>query len=145
MDTIEINSEPLRSEQFLNYKQVLSDESMLLIGKVLGIFHDEWGDFVLGKIRYFAVENELHISLESGTKILITFQNDISGNLTENLNFIKKQLVTLRSYIAAHKKELLGGGIIYIDARIDSKLFICWDKDVCKQNLMMIYGQIYAE
>lgn len=144
-DTIEISSEALKSEIFLNYKQVLSDQKMLLIGKVLGLFHEEWADLVLWKSRYFVLENELHISLESGTKILFTFQNDNITNLWLTFEFIKGQILTLKSYIQAHKKELLDGGVVYIDARIPSKLFICHDKDICKQNLTMIYGQAYAE
>lgn len=144
-DTIEIGSEVLKSEIFLNYKQVLSDEKMIYIGKVLQIFREEWPDLILGKSRYFMLENEFHISLESGTRILFTFQNQNSINYVQTLEFIKIQTLSLKSYIQAHKKEILDGNISYIDARIPSKLFVCRDKTVCKENLIMIYGQSYAE
>lgn len=144
-DTLEIYSEALKSETFLNYKQVLSDEKMLLIRQVYDLFHEQWSDFVLGKSRYLVAENELHLSLESGTKILITFQDEAAKNVSEKLLFIKRQLITLDNYITSHRKELSDGSTIYIDARIDKKLFVCRDKEVCKQNLIVIYGQIYAE
>lgn len=145
-DTIEINSEYLRAEPFLDYKQVLSDDTIFIIGKVLSLFHDEWNDFVLGRTRYFSQENELHISLESWTKIIVTLQDEVwLQNINDRIDFVKRQLVTLKSYILSHREDFLNGSITYVDARVDKKLFLCRPKDTCMQNLVLVYGQIYAE
>ncbi len=145
-DTIEINSEILRSEPFLDYKQVIPDDKILIIGKILSLFHEEWGDLVLGKSQYFVVENELHISLESGTKIILTLQNDINGiDITKKIDNIKNQLITLKNYITSNHKGFIDGSITYIDARIDRKLFVCREKVICTQNLVLVYGSIYQQ
>lgn len=91
-------------------------------------------------------EKELHLSLESGTKILFALQNDATAmSITDRMNYVKQQLITLKNYISSHRKDLTDGSISYIDARIDRKLFICREKIACQENLVMIYGQTYAE
>jgi hypothetical protein len=65
VEKIEVISENLRNELFLDYKQIIPDDKMLIITKIISLFHSEWPGLVIGKIRYFEQEDEIHISLES--------------------------------------------------------------------------------
>lgn len=140
----EIISESLRGEVFFDYKQVIEDEQMLLVGKIIELFETEWKDITISKIRYFARENELHFALKSGSIIILTLESD--GNdqsYTEKVNSIKNQLVGLKTFIEKNKPTLMDESLTYIDARIIKKIFVCKPKDVCKNNLIRIYGETY--
>lgn len=60
------------------YKQVISEYNMVHILRIFEIFASEWQDLKLTRSRYFVQENEIHIHLESGTKIMLALQDDIT-------------------------------------------------------------------
>jgi hypothetical protein len=144
LDKIEVISENLRNELFLDYKQIIPDDKMLIITKIVSLFRSEWSGLVIGKIRYFEREDELHISLESGTKILLALQTPNAENdYASRMIHLKAELSTLKQYILNNQKNLTDGSITYIDARISQKLFLCKEKDICTTNLIHIYGNNY--
>lgn len=125
---------------FLNYKQAIEESDMSRISQIFQIFSTEWSTLALGRSRYYVSENELHILLQSGTRIIFALQDDTemsSGAIPKN---ILDQLVTLRTYISSTPTKLTDGSLTYIDARIPGKLFICSDKVICQNNLVLIYG-----
>ena len=77
--------------------------------------------------------------MENGTKIIFTLQNDTDKQNGPLPKYILDQLVTLRTYISNNSETITSGSIIYIDARIPGKLFICSDKTLCPKNLVTIY------
>lgn len=140
---LNITSQNLVSDLFLNYKQWIEEYNMSIITKIYEIFSTEWSDIKLARSSYFAWENELHINLESGTKIIFALQDysDVqNGSIPKN---IFDQLITLRTYIIKNHSKITDGSIEYIDARIPGKLFVCSEKEQCKKNLILIYGDTY--
>jgi hypothetical protein len=115
---LEIVDDKLRSEIFLGYKKVITDRDMFLISKTFDIFASEWSDLVIAKAQYFVLENELHVNLESNTKIILTFQDEDLTPSNEVSQLLLNELVTLRTYIANNRNKLIDGSIYYIDARI---------------------------
>ncbi len=75
---LELISDDLRTELFLSYKKVLQDRSMFLITKIFEVFGTEWTDLEIARAKYFVSENELHIVLESNTKIILALQEDLN-------------------------------------------------------------------
>lgn len=141
---IEIVSEALKGEVFFDYKQVIPDDRMLLINRIIELFESEWWDIVPTKIRYFARENELHLTLKSNTTILLTLESESnSHDYSTRIESIKNQLLWLKTYIDTYKASLTDESTVYIDARIVKKIFTCKQKETCKNNLMRIYGNTY--
>lgn len=141
---MEVISESLRGELFFDYKQIIADENMLLINKIIELFEIEWKDIPIQKVRYFTQENELHIQLQSNTIILLTLESEFNKHsYSERVEKIKNQLLWLKVYIDHNKSSLLDSSVIYIDARIIKKVFICKEIEVCKNNLINIYGETY--
>jgi len=60
---MEIASESLRSELFLEYKQAIEENKSYLIKNIITLFQKEWPDLTIAKIRYFQAEREVHLSL----------------------------------------------------------------------------------
>ena len=140
----EIISEALKWEVFLDYKQVIPDEKMILINKIVEIFSLEWKNAVITKIRYFARENELHLTLSSNTVVIITLESEWNlWDYNKRIESTKNQLLGLKTYINKYNNALIDGTITYIDARIIKKLFICKEKTICTENLIRIYGETY--
>lgn len=144
LQKMEIISESLRAELFLDYKQVIPDQKMLIINAIINLFRSEFWDLTIGKVRFFEREDEIHIALESGTKIILTLQspNGVTDYASRMLS-LKEQLFTLKQYIINHLKQFTDGSTIYVDARIPKKIFICREENTCKQNLRQVYGPSY--
>jgi hypothetical protein len=86
----------------------------------------------ISKFAYFKLERELHIFLESGTIIILSLNDSLS-----------KQLAFLKFYNDNYNDIISTGELIYVDARILSKIFVCKEKDICKRNLSRIYPSYY--
>lgn len=130
-------------ELFLSYKTWIDEYNMSIVSQIFEVFSKEWPTLKLSRSRYFSQENELHISLESGTKIIFALQDDAEKRVGTIPKNILDELVTLRTYIATNMTRMTDGSISYIDARIPGKLFICSDKLPCQGNLLLIYGDGY--
>jgi hypothetical protein len=91
-----------------------------------------WSDFkgaTVTSLIYYAVENELHLLLENGTRIMLVLDSSI-----------EKQLLSLKLTAEQTPWLLTSPDYTYIDSRIVGKTFICKDPDICKRNLLKIYG-----
>lgn len=138
-----IVSAEIKSELFPSYKKVITDRNMFVITKIFDLFEKEWADLKIANANYFSLENELHIILESNTKIIIALQgeeNQTGKDFSQNL---LGELVTLQTYISKNRGKLIDGSVSYLDIRIPGKIFICTDAGVCKGNLVSVYGKVY--
>lgn len=141
---VEIISVSLRGEVFFDYKQVISDERMLIMNRIIEIFGTEWPDLKIEKIRYFDQENEVHLMLTGNTQILMTLEAEGNrDNYQSRIENTKDQLTGLKTYIETHPGELSDSSITYIDARIVKKIFVCKPRETCTNNLITIYGETY--
>ncbi len=140
---LNITSRTLIGDFFLNYKQGITEHNMGTISRIYEIFASEWPDIKLTRSGYFEWENELHITLESGTKIILALQSDREDQSWVIPKNILDQLITLRTYISSNHTRIVDGSLAYIDARIPGKLFVCSDKIICQNNLILVYGETY--
>ena len=132
MAKLEIVDSNLRDLPFLDYKSVLKPEIMSGVLFIEKMFQENISNLKPVKFRYFSKERELHIVLESGTHILI--------NLDKSIPY---ELWFLKAYQLQTKTQLTSGEIFYIDARIPGKIFRCDDKNICRNNLINTYGDVY--
>lgn len=138
---LDIVKPALIGDLFLSYKQAIEESDMHTILEILQIFSTEWSTLTLDHSRYYGAENELHLILKSGTHIILALQDDSeSRNWTTPKNIID-QITTLRTYISENTAKIIDESIVYIDARIPFKLFVCSDKILCQKNLSLIYGE----
>jgi hypothetical protein len=142
---INITSWDFIGDFFLNYKQGISEYNMWIISHIFELFGSEWPELKLARSEYFSWENELHIILESGTKIIFSLQNDTDKQPGNIPKFILDQLITFRTYLTNNRDKVINTSITYIDARVPWKIFICSDKIICQQNLILIYGEAYKQ
>jgi POTRA domain, FtsQ-type len=141
---LEIASELLGSELFLDYKWVIPEDTIFLIGRITDLWRREWPDLIIEKIRYLDRENELHIAVVRWTKVILSLQWGVDvRNTKEQIRYAKQQLINLKNYIRNHPGELASGRITYIDMRIDGKIFLCSEAAICKNNLISVYGNVY--
>lgn len=91
---MEVISDALKAEVFFDYKQIIGDERMILINKIIELFETEWKDIPIAKVRYFTRENELHLTLSSGTHILLTLESESNSyDYNARIESIKNQLL----------------------------------------------------
>ncbi len=134
----------ISEDELLDYKNIVPEEKIIAITKVVEIFKQEWWDIKIGKIRFLAEENEFHISLENGGRLLFSLQDfAINRNEADIYKNLKNQLLTLKTYIEKYRSVLSSDGLIYIDVRIPWKIFVCRVKDICSKNLELIYWNNY--
>ncbi|MBP9779023.1 hypothetical protein KBD33_00200 [Candidatus Gracilibacteria bacterium] len=141
---LEITSEALKGEIFLDYKQIIDDTTMKSIQKVVELFRTEFANLTIAKIRYFIQEDEVHVLFENGGIIILSIQNNKQGEADNRLENLSASFIGLLRYHEDHDTELIAGSIHYIDARIPRKLFICRDKILCQSNLISVYGTTYS-
>jgi len=131
---LDIIDPTLSESSFLDYKEGVHADVMLKIIQVREFFLKAFSNVGISKFSYFRAERELHISIESGAKIILRLGDDI-----------EKQLATLRFYTDLNKDVLNSGDITYIDIREIGKIFVCKEKAACMKNLIRIYGPYYEK
>ena len=106
-------------------------EHILFVKKAMsGLFPE----LRIAKYSYFRLENELHIFLESGGRLIISLDGSEERQL-KTVDYINKQ----------EKNILETGGFSYLDVRIPGKVFICREEAICIRNLSRIYGSYYLK
>jgi hypothetical protein len=75
----------LIGDLFLSYREAIPVPTMRTIIRLLDIVHSEWTSLAIGKIRYFAGENEVHLSVGSGSIVILALQDE-STNTTLDLS-----------------------------------------------------------
>ncbi len=129
---LEINDNNLIESGFFDYKEWVSTDTMKKIIFTRDLFKSTFSNKNIWKFIYFKLENELHITLDSGIILIFELNEDIH-----------KQVALLRFYNDTNKDILNTWGIFYIDSRIIWKIFSCKDKNLCRKNLVKIYWNYY--
>ena len=132
--TLDLIDTVLAEAGFLDYKQGVRENFMGDILTVREKFGQTFPSVNIAKFSYFQTERELHIALESGTKILVRLGADT-----------EKQIAMLKFYNDNNKDIINSGNIDYIDTRIIGKIFVCQEKNICEKNLKRIYGEYYGK
>lgn len=141
---MEYISEDKAGEDIFEYKEIMSEYTASSIAKISSHIETTWSELKIQSLQYFARENEVHISLLNGGKILIGLKNFGAKTNASNENiFLKNEMINLKTFIDNNRDAILPGNFGYIDARVPGKIFICRDKVACKKNLFSIYGDIY--
>ena len=104
---------------------------MKTILAVLEVFKGDFPKYAPTGLTYFTRENELHLSLENGTRILLILDDSL-----------EKQLLGLKFSVDRTPGLLSSGEYTYVDARVVTKIFSCKDKTLCTKNLTKIYGPL---
>lgn len=126
---LKVYSPSLLESTFLDYKEAIPSARMKRIGYVMETFKNEFPKVSVTGGSYYRVENEVHLFLENGERIILLLDDSI-----------EKQLRTLKISDENTPGLLTSGEYFYIDARIVGKLFTCKDKPICTKNLEKIYG-----
>ena len=126
---LQIYSNELLESSFLDYKEGVAPRTMKKIRDIHAIFWSDFKGATVTSLIYYAVENELHLLLENGTRIMLVLDSSI-----------EKQLLSLKLTAEQTPWLLTSPDYTYIDSRIVGKTFICKDPDICKRNLLKIYG-----
>jgi hypothetical protein len=137
-----ISSDSLKNELFLDYKQGIDESTSYLISKIINLIEREMPELKLKKFYYLYAEQELHLELQNGTKILMILTDENASEVSKSkdgLEYIKTELIGLKNFHETDKNALINGSIRYIDIRIKNKLFICKEESICKKNLINIY------
>ena len=129
---LEIIDASLLENWFFDYKEWVDEETMKKIIYLRDNFKKAFQNKNIAKLVYFKTENELHISLDTGSIIIFELNDDLY-----------RQIALLKFYNDMNKDNLSSGEIYYVDVRIIWKVFACKEKQVCKRNLSRIYGNFY--
>ncbi len=126
---LQIYSTTLIESSFLDYKEAVPPRTMKKIRDVYGIFGTDFKGSIITSMTLYEVENELHILLENGTRIILVLDTSL-----------EKQLLSLKLTNEQTPGLLISPDYTYIDARIVGKIFMCKDPNLCNRNLLKIYG-----
>lgn len=129
---LEIVDTNLIEAWFFDYKEWVPENTMKKIIYTRDLFKQIFTWRNISKLVYFKLENELHINLETGTKIIV----ELSDN-------IKNELAILKYYNDDNADILSSWNIVYIDVRIVNKVYACNEKIKCARNLARIYPSYY--
>ncbi len=126
---LQIYSSELLESSFLDYKEAVDPGIMTKIHNISRVFSVDFNQSVITSEVYYRTENELHLLLENGTRIMFALDSSV-----------EKQLLSLKLAMEQTHGLLSSPENIYIDSRIVGKVFICKVADLCKKNLIKIYG-----
>lgn len=126
---LQIYSSELSESSFLDYKEAANPAVMQKIQAISKVFSVDFASSVITSEVYYTTENEFHILLENGIRILFVLDNSL-----------EKQLLSLKLALEQTPGLLTSPENTYIDSRIVGKIFVCKPIEECKKNLIKIYG-----
>jgi hypothetical protein len=134
----------MNEDILLDYRELMEESKAQIIKKTIELFETTWSDLVVEKVVYLQKENELHIILKNGIRVLFTLQ-DFTKKTGEAPSYkhLRMQLMSLKVFIEKYSTSVIEGKYIYIDARISGKIFSCSDKDICTKNIALIYPDLF--
>lgn len=112
-----------------DYKNIIPEEN---VNKITGAYNEIKENLIWIKINYlsyYPIEREIHFSVNNETLLIFDLTKDL-----------KRQIKNLIIFNTNHFK-LIKDSLVYIDLRIDKKIFYC-DKEneyKCNLNLEVIY------
>lgn len=131
---LEIVDSNLIEAWFFDYKEWVPEKSMNQIIYTRDLFKQIFTWRNISKFVYFKLENELHINLETWTKIIVELWDNIQS-----------ELAMLKYYNDNNSDILSSWNISYVDVRIPNKIYACKEKTNCTKNLARIYSSYYKK
>jgi cell division septal protein FtsQ len=129
LPSMNVYSAELLESSFLDYKEAISMAKMKRILALVNAFKEQFPKVSLVSLSYYKTENEIHLFLENGTRIIFLLDDTLD-----------KGFQALRITESNTPGLLTGWEYLYIDTRIIGKIFTCKDKNLCTKNLEKIYG-----
>lgn len=128
LKTIKIFSR-LNNETFLDYKNFFPQEKLAKILDIIKTLEENIFSVNITDLMYFEQERELHIKLDNYTILIFSLEDNVEKQ-------VKNLLIFNKEHKKINKKD-----IVYIDLRIENKIFFCLkeEENKCKQNLLDIY------
>lgn len=116
---------------FLDYKKVLEWKYITKISSTKKIFLENFINIKIKKLFYYEVWRELHITTEQDTTIIFDLDTDTKMQIEKLAIFNKEHLNIDKS------------NIVYIDLRINNKIFYCPIEEIvkCNKNIKSIYWE----
>jgi len=134
-DLIKINviDKKINKYKIISYKKIFKKEKIKKIYLLINSFRNNLIDHHIWKIIYYKNERELHIITKNKTIFIFSLEEDI-----------EKQLKKL---IVFHKEKDKKLKYVYIDLRIEDKLYLCPYKNEfqCLRNYKRIYWKKMAK
>ncbi len=126
---INIVYDKLKSIPILDYKELFKKEYINKIEKLVNWIEENVINVNIDEITYYKNERELHIRNQNNTLLIYDLESDINKQIEKTVVFDQEHY--------SLKKEW----IIYIDFRINDKLFYCTNEYrwICKSNLERLY------
>ncbi len=117
------------SLKIFDYKKSFDEKNIENIFGLIKSFTDNLPKIKISNIKYFVLEREIHINIESWNIIILSLDSDIKEQ-------IKKLTIFNKNKFDLEKKW-----IIYTDLRIKNKIFLCKidNEYQCVYNLKKIY------
>lgn len=113
----------------IDYKQILKPEAVVSIYNIVQQLEKNIIDLRVESISYLPIEREAHIYINSGTILIF----DIHENIEDQIEKI--------AIFHNEKSPITQSWIVYIDVRVDKKIFLCNtdSQNTCIQNMKKIY------
>jgi hypothetical protein len=124
-----IHSVELSESPYLDYKEAIPPSSIKYLMQAESVFGKEFPKSAVTSINFYVVENEFHLLLENGTRILLVCDSSL-----------EKQLLWVKIGLENMPGLLTTDEFYYIDARVLGKLFVCKDPVQCQRNLNKLYS-----
>ncbi len=117
--------------KFFDYKQVLERKYITKIFTTKKVLEENIINIKIQKLIYYVFERELHIVTKKNTTIIFDLEKDTKLQIEKLAIFNKEKL------------DIDKNEIIYIDLRINNKIFFCTleEKYQCIKNLKSIYWE----
>lgn len=115
--------------KFLDYKKFLDTKYIERILKIVSTLTENIISVKIKSITYYVIEREVHIKTDKDTIIIFDINSNIQEQIEKIAIFNKEQL------------DIEKNSIIYIDLRINNKVFYCTKDNEykCINNLKSIY------
>lgn len=125
-----INIKNIKFPQFLQYKKLLKTKDLKTIKYIENKISDNLLNINILDLNYYQIEKELHVKISNDTLLIFDLDWDIDKQIKKILIFDKENTALIKP------------GIIYIDLRINNKIFYCLkeNKNICNNNLKKIYN-----
>jgi cell division septal protein FtsQ len=113
--------------KIISYKQMFKSDFIEKVYLLIKWFEDNIIDYNIKNINLYREEKELHIITDNNTIFIFSLELSIKKQLKKIIVYMKEKESSLR--------------YIYIDLRIENKIFLCWYEEEyqCKLNFKRLY------
>ncbi len=128
-DIPKINIKYKNNLSIIDYKQIFKEDYIRKIKTIIDLMNQKNSFITINELNYYKKESELHLISKDGIVIIFDLNKESEIQI-EKLNiFYKKYVNKLKLWI------------IYIDLRVNEKIFYCWMENEfqCRVNLKNIY------